>query len=341
MVDLFNELKQQPRAFHDLVEFYADGHGLCDLPVNAHKEGIILTGMGASYHAAWIGAFHLNNLGVPALAIEATDLLNYAPSLTGRSGLLVYISQSGTSGEVQPLLDQLDPKTCLAAVTNNPESDLAARANVVLPMLAGDEELIASKTYINTLAILWLLARRIGGVYDGSEIDALRWTAECAGRIVEGVLPAAERLLGTFPPQSSLIFLGHGPHAATSRHSAMVMSEWAKVRALSAGIGAFRHGFIEGVSPDLGALVFAPPGRTVKSALGLARELEEYGARVLLVENGCLRFLNEPGLTHLPVDEFLSPILDILPIQFYAEVMRRALGREPGFRYISKVVRRL
>ena len=341
MVDLFSELNQQPQAFHDLVSYYAEGHGLNDLPANAHQDGIVLTGMGASYHAAWIGAFHLNNLGVPALAIEATDLLNYAPLLPGRSGLLVYISQSGTSGEVQPLLDQLDPKTCLVAVTNNPESDLAARAKVVLPMLAGNEELIASKTYINTLAILWLMARRIGEVYDGKEMDALRWTAERVERIVEAVLPDAERLLAAFPAQSSLIFLGHGPHAATSRHSAMVMSEWAKLSALSAGIGAFRHGFIEAVNPSLGVLVFAPPGRTVNSALGLARELEEYGAHVLLVENGCLRCLNEPEPAHLPVDEFLSPILDILPIQYYAEVMRRALGLEPGFRYISKVVRRL
>lgn len=341
MVNLIDELAQQPQAFNDLVRYYTAETGLNELTSSNCPGGIVLTGMGASYHAAWIGAFHLNSLGVPALAIEATDLLNYASRLPDRDTFLVYISQSGTSGEVLPLLEQLNRQTCLAAVTNNPDSELAHRAQVVLPMLAGDEQLIASKTYINTLAILWLLARRVAGISAPADAEALWRTVESVKAIVDHALPSAERLLDTFPPHGSLIFLGHGPHAATSRHAAMVMSEWAKVRTLSAGIGAFRHGFIEAVHPGSGAVVFAAPGRTADSALALARELSEYGVKVLLVENGCLRSPNEEPRASPPLDEFLSPILDILPIQYFAELTRCRLGYEPGFRYISKVVKRL
>ncbi len=341
MVDLFSELNQQPQSFSELVEAYAGGKPLADLPGDPARGGILLTGMGASYHAAWIGAVHLNNLGVPALAIEATDLLNYASALPRRGGLLVYISQSGTSGEVLPLLERLEPHTCLAAVTNNPESDLARRANVLLPMMAGEEMLIASKTYINTLAILWLLARRLGGGSGEKDIAMLRQAAAGVSRTVEGAMRAAGRLLETLKSQAALTFLGHGPHAATARQAAMEMSEWAKLRTMSAGIGAFRHGFIEAVGPGQGVVVFAPPGRTAESALALARELEAYGVCTLLVENGRLRSLGEELEQPLEVDEFLSPVLDILPIQYYAEVLRRELGFEPGFRYISKVVRRL
>ena len=66
----------------------------------------------------------------------------------------------------------------------------------------------------------------------------------------------------------------------------MVVSEWAKVAALNAGIGAFRHGFIEHVQEGTGVVVFAAPGRTYDSACELAHELDGYGVNVLLVENG-------------------------------------------------------
>jgi hypothetical protein len=57
-----------------------------------------------------------------------------------------------------------------------------------------------------------------------------------------------------------------------------------------------------------------------------------------LVENGALRSLDEPATQAGAVDEFLSPILDIIPIQIYTEALARKLGFGKGFRYIGKVV---
>jgi glucosamine 6-phosphate synthetase-like amidotransferase/phosphosugar isomerase protein len=62
---------------------------------------------------------------------------------------------------------------------------------------------------------------------------------------------------------------------------------------------------------------------------------------VLLIENGRLHSLAETLSPAPPVDEFLSPILDVIPIQLYTDELARRRGIEPGFRYISKVVQRL
>jgi glucosamine--fructose-6-phosphate aminotransferase (isomerizing) len=339
MSALFTELSQQPQAFRGMLESYTANCSVFDLPDCQGR--IILTGMGASFHAAWIAAIHLNHWGVPAMAMEATNLCNYAPALLRQAGTLVYISQSGTSGEVPVLLDLLDNKNYLVAVTNNPESELARKAQVLLPMLAGEEELIASKTYINTLAILWLLARRAGGAFDGSETDTLYSLAGRIESIIRSAPVLADRLVDTFDVNQPLNFLGHGPHAVTARQAAMMLSEWSKVPALNAGIGAYRHGFIEAVKAGSGALVFAAPGGTSESAIALARELQCYNVRVLLSENGLLRAPDESPARLEPLDEFLSPVLDILPVQLYTEALQRALGFEPGFRYIRKVVTQL
>ena len=34
-------------------------------------------------------------------------------------------------------------------------------------MCAGEETLIASKTFVNSLGILWMLARKVAGAWDG------------------------------------------------------------------------------------------------------------------------------------------------------------------------------
>ena len=70
-------------------------------------------------------------------------------------------------------------------------------------------------------------------------------------------------------------------------------------------------------------------------------ELGEYGAKILLIENGRMRGLEEDSPPDTGVDEFLSPLLDILPVQIAADWLVRTSGIEPGFRYISKVVRQL
>ncbi len=208
-------------------------------------------------------------------------------------------------------------------------------------MDAGDETLVASKTYINPIAILWLLGREAAGAWDGSEYDRLLAVAEQVEHSLGQAQVTAERMVNTFEDCNPVLFLGHGPHGVTARQAAMVMSEWAKLPALHAGVGAFRHGFIETVQPGLGVILFAAAGQTSASSLELASELSQYGARVLLVENGRLRELDEPISGEPAVDEFLSPILDIIPIQLYADGLAKQRQIEPGFRYISKVVQRL
>jgi fructoselysine-6-P-deglycase FrlB-like protein len=105
--------------------------------------------------------------------------------------------------------------------------------------------------------------------------------------------------------------------------------------------GAFRHGFIEIVEPGCGVVIITSPQPTASQAYTLARDLQNYGARLLLVENGLLRQPDEPGAQVEPVDEFLSPMVDIVPFQIYADALATQLGFGKGFRYISKVVTQL
>ncbi len=148
----------------------------------------------------------------------------------------------------------------------------------------------------------------------------------------------SNRLAAGFTAADAWVFLGHGPHAATARQCAMMLAEWAKQPVLDFGIGAFRHGFVETAGPGMAALVFASPGRTAASAHELASTLAGRGVFVLVVENGRVRGLDEPSTAEAAPDEFLSPLLDVVPLQLFAAALARERLEKPGFRYISKVV---
>lgn len=284
---------------------------------------------------------HLLRLGVAAHALEAADLLNYAhPILTGESQL-VFVSQSGSSGEIAPITSALPDGAVLLAVTNDPQSLLARRAHAVLPLFAGEEDTVATKTYLNSLATLWLLARHWGGILDGSEGEQLTRVADDCAELLDHAHESLEQWLDTLSACKTLLFVGHGPHAATAQQAAQTVSEWAKVPAHGNSIGAYRHGRIEAAGPELGAVIFAGRGPARVSAVALAAELRAYGASVLLIEDGRVLGESDSRAPASPVDEFLMPILDIIPVQLFAEGLARHLGVAPGFQHIAKVVTRL
>ena len=342
MAELLEELLQMPEAINQLIDYYQKKEGAYQLTLPAPTHPVLI-GMGASYHAAWVGAYMLHQAGIPCTYMEGSDVLLYNAATLSRHSSILYISQSGSSGEIQPILTQLQGRAEVIGITNRADSPLAQHADHLLPIMAGDEQWIASKTYTNTLALLWLAARRWSapGPGQGGGFEELRALADRMAEIQQHSAAAVERLSEVFQSSERVIFLGHGPHAATARQAAMTLSEWPKLTSLNFGLGAFRHGFIEIADSRSTVIIFAPPGSTHASAWELGKELDAYGVRVLFIENGRLRAFDAPPAPQPLEHEFLSPILDILPIQLFAEANARRKFSRPGFRYISKVVSKL
>ena len=269
------ELREQPDALRALAAYYCGGPGEALLTALKGMPAPLLTGMGASYHAALAMVPYFHHLGVNATIAEATDLLNYRSDALASSARLVYLSQSGMSGEIAPLVARLPPNTTLIGITNDPDSPLARAASVTLPLHAGVETYVACKTYVNTLALLWLLARAVSGMWDGSERDTLAGIADRLAALIAHEPVTAVQWLDALADAPRLVFVGHGPHAATARQASMMAAEWAKQLVLFTSIGAFRHGFIEVIQPGDGVVIFSAPGSSHVSAHALAQELED------------------------------------------------------------------
>jgi glucosamine--fructose-6-phosphate aminotransferase (isomerizing) len=285
-----------------------------------------------------IAAQDLTRLGLDALALEAAEALGAQAAQLERADPLVYVSQSGRSGEVAPLLDALAPDTPVLALTNDEGSPLARRARLVLPLLAGDERTVATKTYANSVALLWLLARQWAGRLGRNAFEALAAAQErLAGLLAQGAALSG-RWIEQFGQAQPMTFIGAGTEAVTARQAAMMVMEWLRSPALSFSLGAFRHGPIEIAQPGLGFVLFAAPGPAYAATRALAQELEAYRASVLVVESGEALAAGEPGPAGQALAEGLRPLVDVAPVQLFVEALARQRGLGSGFRYIDKVV---
>ncbi len=184
-------------------------------------------------------------------------------------------------------------------------------------------------------------ARTLADTRTDNDLDALARAAERIETILQQQEEIGSRLLEATVGIDHFIFIGSGPHAATARQSAMMLGEWPKVQALSFSVGAFRHGFVETIEPGVLVLLFAAPGPAYASTLRLGAELQGYGARVLVITHGVLRTISDSPVSNLEIDEFLAPLLDIVPMQLFADALAGARGVPPGVRYIGKVIEKI
>lgn len=77
MNQLIDELMQQPTYVRSLVEDYRRNDRIREIRSMPLPQRWTLTGMGASFHTAWIGSFYLYSFGIPANPYETTDLMNH------------------------------------------------------------------------------------------------------------------------------------------------------------------------------------------------------------------------------------------------------------------------
>ena len=161
--------------------------------------------------------------------------------------LVVGISQSGASPDVVGVVaDGARQGAMTAAITNDPESPLAAAAAHVIDLGAGEERSVAAtKTYTASLAaVAWLAASVAGNRACEAELAAL------PGLIAEQLERAgdADAALDAASGRERLTVVGRGAHYATAFEAALKLRELAGIVAEPFSPADLLHGPIAAVA---------------------------------------------------------------------------------------------
>jgi glucosamine--fructose-6-phosphate aminotransferase (isomerizing) len=303
---------------------------------------VVFTGMASAAYTCVPSQFYLGQQGRYAGTIGASDALySLLPALSEAN--VVINSRSGETAEIVKLGQALvEAGVPFLAVTNEPESTLARQATHILWSNTRKDDLVSINVVTGmTVTCLALCAEVVG------QLDALRpdldKLADAMDDAVAQAVREADEITELFAETRPLYLLYRGARQAAALCGRLVLEEVARRPAVPLESGEFRQGPNEVVDGDFGAILFAASGEMAALDLRLAQDIRACGGRVLVVGSAeiskRLLGLGIPSFPVAPLPLYLSPIVELAPVQLLAYKSAERQGYAPGtVRYITKVI---
>lgn len=331
------DILDQPGALAETLEHLKIPDELAPIG-RSLREGrfkrVVLTGMGASFHALRPLFLRLNSCGYTAVAAETSELIYSLGGWLEPETLMIAVSQSGESAEIVRMLEQNRDRAPVVGITNAAGSHLAQRANAAILTWAGKEASVSCKTYVTALMVLHWLGEFFCGSDEGQTRGDLAQAAPAAAAYLgtwrEHVLEMAAELGNV----RNLFFLGRGESLAACGAGSLIMKESVRMPAEALSGAAFRHGPLEMANRETVAVIFAGAESTRALQARLAEDIRQAGGRICWIgEDADGRAWSLPT-----APATLRPILEILPVQMMTLALAAEAGIEAGrFARISKV----
>lgn len=275
---MLREIHEQPAVWREVSAQTGDIGRVARLLEERSPRLMAFAARGSSAHAG-IYASYLTQwmLGIPTTQVMPSVHTAWGRDIYGPSMCMVAISQSGSSPDIVTSVQMVRAaRATTLAVTNDPSSDLAQAAEVVLPMRAGAELAVAAtKSYTASLMVLRLLIGALHG-------ESARAQAALGEQLAEEFELVARASAVELPGWVSLLdgaqaahVIARGPGLATAREAALKLTETCELTAQGWSAADVLHGPMAAIGP--GSPVFclgaAEAGRaSVYEAAGVARD---------------------------------------------------------------------
>jgi glucosamine--fructose-6-phosphate aminotransferase (isomerizing) len=242
------------------------------------------------------------------------------------------LSQSGRTPDVVDYVERARRSGAFTvAVTNDPGSELAAAAEAVLPLGAGEERAVAAtKTYLNQVAALGLIAAYAAG--EGPRFaDDLHATAEQLADLIPALEELVPRIAAPFAFVGRMFVIGRGAEFASAREIALKLLETCRIAAEPLTATGLAHGPVAALDPLFPVWAIASGDAALPAVLEAAARARAAGAT--LVASGSAAAAVTAADYVLPVPSprspLLSPLLSVVPGQLFACALARAKGLDP------------
>jgi glutamine---fructose-6-phosphate transaminase (isomerizing) len=338
---LFKDILKQPAQLAgSLAHMLGAGKDALDqaAAVLRMPRPIIITGIGASWHAGMAMRAMLLSRGFPALLIDASELLHFGE--VPRGATVALLSRSGKSTEIVQLVQRCRAQSAtIISITNQPDSPLGRGSDIVLNTSTDFDHAVSVSTYSAVALAGALLACEATGHSARSVQDDLsRALVEAAAAIPEWRKTVEDS--GWLGDGSGFTyFLARGAGLASCHEARLLWEEAAKKPATALTTSGFRHGPQEIVREGMCAGIWIDAERMRKQDFELARDLRGLGARVLLIGQRLDDSTADCVLRLPAIPAQWQFLIDIIPIQIAAERLAAVRGEDPdSFRLCSYVV---
>lgn len=312
----YREILEQPQVWAEAVqEVEAKRSQIESLPLASYEQ-VIFAGCGSTYYLSLSAAARFQSIhhkisrAFPSSEIFTNPDLIYGEP--GRRILLVALSRSGTTSETLHAVQQFQSRAEgeVVVLTNEPDSPLAAMANLYLAVPGGREESVAQT---KSFASMWVASAGLA-LASARQDDLLDRLAELPafGKRILSDYEAAARELAEDPEVHQFFFLGSGERYGLACEASLKMKEMSLTVSEPFHFMEFRHGPVSMVDPHT-TVVGLLSDQNRAPELAVLQDIQRLGGRTFtLGESGAdIEFRSGMpeavrGVLYLPVLQLLA-----------------------------------
>ncbi|PSB03404.1 glutamine--fructose-6-phosphate transaminase (isomerizing) [Merismopedia glauca] len=346
---MLKEIYEQPGVVRACLEAYLSSGWQSEAgtsPINlglpselfSEVQQIQIVACGTSWHAALVGKYLLEQLaGIPTNVHYASEF-RYAPPPLTPNTLTIGISQSGETADTLAALTMEQQRRAdkeprwqarLLGITNRPESSLAQLVPHIIDTHGGIEiGVAATKSFVAQLMAFYCLTLDFAAHRQSlstTEIEKMLGGLQQLPAQMELILESQERyieeLAHSYVDTTDFIFVGRGISFPIALEGALKLKEISYIHAEGYPSGELKHGPIALLDAKVPVVSIAIPGKVYEKALSNAQEAKARDSELIGVTQ-----LNDEEAAEIfdkilpvpPVDELLSPILTVIPLQLLA-----------------------
>ena len=360
---MLKEIYEQPGVVRTCLETYLDtewdaqiGEQSGRSPIKLDLPDTVLEGLqhiqvlacGTSWHASLVGKYLLEQVaGIPTFVQYASEF-RYAPAPLMPDTLTIGVTQSGETADTLAALemeqnrradtgeDRFAPR--MLGITNRVDSSLGRLIPHVVDTKAGIEiGVAATKTFVAQLMAFYFLSLELAYRRKAISLERMAEIIEGLRQLpaqLELVLESQERyveeLSHDFSETQDFIFVGRGINYPIALEGALKLKEISYIHAEGYPAGEMKHGPIALLDEKVPVVAIATKGSVYEKVLSNAQEAKARDAQLIGVVPMNDADAEETFDALLPVpdvDELLSPILTVVPVQLlsYHIAARRGL----------------
>ena len=288
-----------------------------------HVNRIVLTGCGTSWHAALVGEYLIEEFARLPVEVEYASELRYRNPPIDEGTLLFAITQSGETADTLAALREVKRKGHpTLAICNVVGSTIANEADGGIYLHAGPEIGVAStKAFTSQCVVLALLALYFGRLRHMSYEKGLEFIAaleRLPGLVTEALEAdtAIRTIAEKYRNASTFLYLGRQYNFPVALEGALKLKEISYIHAEGYPAGEMKHGPIALLDAKVPVVSIAMPGAVFDKVLSNAQEAKARDAQLIGVAPECPDAELFDVLLPVPaVDELLSPLLTVIPMQ--------------------------
>jgi len=344
---MLKEIHEQPDVIRNVLsgKLYNIDEPISLKEVQLDKEilknlnRIQIIACGTSLHAAMVGKYIIEDFCNIAVDVEPSSEYIYRKTVTDKNTLVIGVSQSGETADTITAIKQSKEKgSHVLIITNRPDSTMAREADSLVPINAGIEvSVAATKSYTAQLISFYLLAiymAEVKGSLDETFLKDLKREMVILPQKVETILAHKEQIqkcAKAFSGTKDFIYIARGINFATALEGALKLKEISYINATGYPAGELKHGPIAMLDETMPVLSILMQGKVYEKILSNAEEAKARNARMIALTNSDDEKLNElfDFIVKVPqVNELLSPIIAMVPLQLLAYYIAEFLGKD-------------